>query len=323
MVALFSGVFFLGSLLSIPVPAGPKTHLLLTGLVGMMLGTRAFPAILVGCAMQALLFAHGGPSSIAINALVMGLPAVLVGSIGRGVVAHAGKQGRIQLVGFATGAIAAILTVLTHAGVLLLWGQGSWATSAIAVVAIHLPLVLVEGLVSAAVVGLVWRARPGMLGIRESVSVPICLIVLAGSSHAASLWHRLEVEARRDGSGGIEVTARFAADQPAGSGEAVLQDPDGNERFRIGMSGGKAFFRDVDTGNWLVRVWASDHYGETALNLGQNVTTNAQFDSRLNWMAGAAGLALFLSIFSILKLRSLERRLALLSIHASGEKPVG
>jgi len=322
-VALFAGVFFLGSLLSIPVPAGPKTHLLLTGMVGMMLGVRAFPAILMGCAMQALLFAHGGPTSIAMNALVMGLPAVLVGSIGRRLLAHAGKPGMVRLIGFATGVCAAILTVLTHALVLLIWGQGSWATSALALVVVHLPLMLIEGFVSAAVVGLVWRARPGMLGIRESVSVPFCLLLVAASSQANVVWHRLQVEAKRDERGSIEVIARFSADQPAGSGEVVLQDQEGYERHRVAMVDGRAVFTDVDTGNWLVRVWASDHYGETELDLGQFSSSNAQLEARLNWMAVLAGGAFILSIASLLKLRSLERQVALLKNHASGEKPAG
>lgn len=322
-VALFAGVFFLGSLLSIPVPAGPKTHLLLTGMVGMMLGARAFPAILMGCAMQALLFAHGGPTSIAMNALVMGLPAVLVGSIGRRMVAHAGKPGMVRLIGFATGVSAAILTILIHAWVLLVWGQGSWATSALVLVAINLPLMLIEGFVSAAVVGLVWRARPGMLGIHESVSIPLCLLFLAAPSHANAVWHRLQVEARRDERGGIEVIARFSTDQPAGSGEVVLQDPYGNERHRVPMVDGKAVFSDVGAGNWLVRVWASDHYGETELDVGQNSSTNAQLEVRLNWMAVLAGGAFLLSIASLLKLRSLERQVALLKNHPTGAKPAG
>lgn len=322
-VALFAGVFFLGSLLSIPVPAGPKTHLLLTGMVGMILGARAFPAIMMGCAMQALLFAHGGPTSIAMNSLVMGLPAVLVGSIGRRMVANVGKPGMVRLIGFATGASAAILTVMIHAGVLLVWGQGSWATSALALVAIHLPLMLIEGFVSAAVVGLVWRARPGMLGIRESVSVALFLLFLAVSSQANAAWHRLQVEAKRDQRGCVEVIARFSADQPAGPGEVVLQDSDGYERHRVTLIDGRAVLKDVDTGNWLVRVWASDHYGETELDLGNNSSSNAQLEARLNWMAVLAGVAFILSVASLLKLRSLERKVDSLKNHAPGEKPAG
>lgn len=322
-VALFAGVFFLASLLSIPVPAGPRTHLLLTGMLGMFLGPRAFPAILLGCAMQALLFAHGGPASIAINALVMGLPAVLVGGIGRRMVARAAKPGLIRMIGFGTGACAAIATVLFHSLVLLLWGQGAWAASAVALIAIHVPLMLIEGFVSAVVVGLVWRARPGMLGIRESCSATVCILLLTASSHASALWHRLEVEAKRDGLKGIEVIARFSADQPAGLGEAVLQDPDGHERYRVPMAGGRALFPDVREGNWLIRVWASDHYGETTLDLGEKSSTNANLDARLNWVAVIAGGAFLLSAACLFRMRHLERQVAFLKGQVPGEKPAG
>lgn len=321
-VALFAGVFFLGSLLSIPVPGGPKTHLLLTGMLGVMLGAKAFPAILVGCAMQALLFAHGGPASIAINTLVMGLPAMVLGSIGRMWVARSRTLGMVRAAGFATGAGTAILTVILHSGTLLLWGQGAWATSAAALVAIHIPLVVVEGVVSAAVVGLVWRARPGMLGFRESGPVVAALFLVGGSTQAGLAWHRLEVEAHWV-RGGIEVVARFSADHPAGAGEASLQDREGRERYRVSLADGRARFPDVDSGHWLVRVWASDHYGETILEAGEQDSTNARWESRLNWVAALAGSAMLLSIYSILRTRRLERMLTVPGPQSPGEKPVG
>ncbi len=76
-VALMTSVFFVSSLLSIPVPGGPKTHLLLNGLLGVVLGRKALLAIPAGLTLQAVLFGHGGYTTLGINSVVMGLPAVL------------------------------------------------------------------------------------------------------------------------------------------------------------------------------------------------------------------------------------------------------
>lgn len=265
-IALFAGVFFLGSLLSIPVPAGPRTHLLLTGLVGVVLGIRAFPAILIGCAMQALLFAHGGPMAVAMNALVMGGPAVTVGIVFRRMLAPGMSAGLVRTIGFGAGLCAIALTILVHASVLLLWGQGAWSLSVAVIVAIHLPLMAIEGVVSAAVVGLVWRARPAMLGMATRASIVLLALAVVVPT-AWSAWHRLEVEARHVPGSGVVVQARFSADDPAEEGEVVLQDGGGIERYRVAMVDGRALFHKVETGDWLVRVWAHGHYGEARLNL--------------------------------------------------------
>ena len=57
-VALLAAAFFVASLVHIPI--GPASgHLLLNGLMGVILGWGAFPAILVGLFLQALLFQFG------------------------------------------------------------------------------------------------------------------------------------------------------------------------------------------------------------------------------------------------------------------------
>jgi ABC-type Co2+ transport system permease subunit len=74
-VAILTAAFFVSSLIHIRV--GPTSiHLLLTGLVGVMLGRRAPLAIFVGLLMQVLLIGHGGYSTIGVNTCVMTLPAL-------------------------------------------------------------------------------------------------------------------------------------------------------------------------------------------------------------------------------------------------------
>jgi cobalt/nickel transport system permease protein len=76
-VALMGAVFFVASLIPIPVPAAGHTHLLLNGLLGVVLGRRAFLAVPVGLFLQAALFGHGGFTALGVNSCVMGLPALV------------------------------------------------------------------------------------------------------------------------------------------------------------------------------------------------------------------------------------------------------
>jgi cobalt/nickel transport system permease protein len=76
-VALLTAAFFVASQIHVQVPAGPSTHLLLNGLLGVLLGRRALLAVPVGLLLQAALFQHGGFWSLGVNSVVMGLPALL------------------------------------------------------------------------------------------------------------------------------------------------------------------------------------------------------------------------------------------------------
>src|SRR5204863_9158826 len=75
-VAILTAAFFISSLIHIRI--GPTSiHLLLSGLVGVVLGPRAGLAIGVGLVLQVLLIQHGGYGTLGINTCVMALPALL------------------------------------------------------------------------------------------------------------------------------------------------------------------------------------------------------------------------------------------------------
>ncbi len=76
-VALLAAVFFVVSLIHVPVPGGPRTHLLLAGLIGVVLGRHAALAIPLGLLLQTILFSHGGLTMIGVNSVVMTVPALL------------------------------------------------------------------------------------------------------------------------------------------------------------------------------------------------------------------------------------------------------
>lgn len=76
-IAIMTAAFFVAS--SIHIRVGPTTsiHLLLTGLVGVVLGRRAPLAIFVGLLLQAFLIGHGGAYVIGVSTCVMAAPALL------------------------------------------------------------------------------------------------------------------------------------------------------------------------------------------------------------------------------------------------------
>ncbi|NEP84673.1 MAG: cobalt transporter CbiM, partial [Okeania sp. SIO3B3] len=74
--ALLTAAFFVASWIHIPVPP-TSVHLLLSGLLGVVLGWYAFPAILIGLFFQAVMFQHGGLTSLGVNAAMLGIPALM------------------------------------------------------------------------------------------------------------------------------------------------------------------------------------------------------------------------------------------------------
>ena len=74
--ALLTAAFFVVSLIHIPLPP-VSVHLLLNGLLGAILGYYAIPAILIGLFFQAVMFQHGGLSTLGVNFLIQGIPALI------------------------------------------------------------------------------------------------------------------------------------------------------------------------------------------------------------------------------------------------------
>ena len=74
--SLLTAAFFVSSLIHIPIPPF-SIHLVLNGMMGLILGFYAFPAILIGLLFQTIFFQHGGLSTLGINAVIMGVPSLL------------------------------------------------------------------------------------------------------------------------------------------------------------------------------------------------------------------------------------------------------
>ncbi|WP_069790705.1 cobalt transporter CbiM [Cyanobacterium sp. IPPAS B-1200] len=74
--SLLTAAFFVSSLIHIPIPPF-NIHLILNGLMGIVLGYFSFIGILIGLFFQAVFFQHGGLSTLGINAVIMGFPALI------------------------------------------------------------------------------------------------------------------------------------------------------------------------------------------------------------------------------------------------------
>jgi cobalt/nickel transport system permease protein len=155
--AVLAAAFFVASLVKVPV--GPASaHLLLNGLMGLMLGWAAVPAVLVGLVLQAAFFGYGGILSLGVNTMNLALPALVCALLFRPLLTRAPGSRQFWL-GAAAGALAVVLTGLMVSAALTLSGEGL-APAARAVLALYLPLALVEAAVTGAAASFLGRVAP-------------------------------------------------------------------------------------------------------------------------------------------------------------------
>jgi cobalt/nickel transport system permease protein len=159
-VALLSATFFVVSL--IPIPLGvTSAHLVLCGLMGLILGWAAFPAVLVALILQSLIAGVGGPTTLGINTTVMAVPAVVCYGLFRRAM-HVRSETVTYAVAFAAGALAVLLGALLNALSLISAGEGFELMAGTAFV-IHLLIAPVEGLITAVAVVFLRKVRPELL----------------------------------------------------------------------------------------------------------------------------------------------------------------
>ena len=158
-VAVMSSAFFVASL--IHVPLGPSSvHLILNGLLGLVLGWGAVPAIFIALLLQAVLFQFGGLVVLGANTVIMALPALLVWLLFSRFIHTAGRAGVICAA--AAGALSIALSALLAASALWFSGEELFTTAEF-IVAAHVPVMLIEGGMTAVVVGFLKKIKPEML----------------------------------------------------------------------------------------------------------------------------------------------------------------
>ena len=158
-VGLLAAAFYVASLVHVPLGPG-NVHLVLNGLLGLLLGWVAAPAILVGLLLQAVMFQFGGLAVLGVNTVVMALPAVICGFVAAPLLAKGGVWRTLAAFGCGAGAI--FLSGLLAAAALMLTGP-EYRGAAWVILAAHVPIMLLEGLLTAFLVGFLAKAKPELL----------------------------------------------------------------------------------------------------------------------------------------------------------------
>lgn len=162
-VAVMASVFFTASLWHVPLPMpGTSIHLVLCGLLGVVLRRHAFLAVAIVLALQAVMFGHGGITSLGVNIVAMALPGpLLVRTLSP--VWRTGGATR----GFIGGALLGGGAIVLASAIVALgyWFSDSEYDSFLPAYFIaQVPLVLIEALLTGSTILLLRRARPTLIG---------------------------------------------------------------------------------------------------------------------------------------------------------------
>lgn len=166
--AVLGSAFFVASAIQVPMGYS-SVHLVLSGLMGLVLGWAIFPTVLVGLILQFVFFSIAGPTVLGINTLIMALPGLVCYYLFRGSIGSS-RQPVVFAAGFAAGATAIVLGALLSAAALVLAGK-PFILLAQGFLALHVPVVVVEGMVTGSVVVLLRQVRPEVL--RATALIPL------------------------------------------------------------------------------------------------------------------------------------------------------
>jgi cobalt/nickel transport system permease protein len=156
---VMAAAFFVTSLIQVPLGA-TSVHLTLVGLAGVLLGWAVFPAVLVALLLQMILFGIGGWTTLGINTLTFGVPAVVCYYLLNRPLRRRPEAGpAVFALGFAAGSIGMVLSCLSFSGFLLFSGEEFFETVCV-VLGLHLPIVVLEGIVTGTIAVSLKRLRP-------------------------------------------------------------------------------------------------------------------------------------------------------------------
>jgi cobalt/nickel transport system permease protein len=163
-VAVLSSAFFVASLIHVPI--GPSAaHLVLNGLLGILLGWMAFPSILVALSLQALLFQFGGFTVLGVNTMIMAVPAFFAYMLFSPLL----KREKTPLVatgGFLAGMTGIAFGALIVAFTLISTGE-SFVNVAKVIMITHVPVMIIEGIVTAFCVLFLKKVKPEILEVSK------------------------------------------------------------------------------------------------------------------------------------------------------------
>jgi len=163
LVALLSSVFFVASLIHVPVGI-TSVHLILNGLVGVLLGWTAFPAIFVALLFQALFFQFGGITVLGVNTFNMAAGALVAYYLTRPLLRNP-TRGKLIAAGVVSAFSAIFTSALLLSLELLACGSSFKSTAALAFIA-HLPVAAAEAVINSLVLLFLYKNAPELLEVK-------------------------------------------------------------------------------------------------------------------------------------------------------------
>jgi cobalt/nickel transport system permease protein len=158
-VAILASAFFVASLIHVNV--GPTSvHLILNGIVGLLLGFAAIPAILTALFLQSVFFQYGGLTALGVNVVVMATPAVLVHYL------FLPLLGKSPTLTFVAGFLSGLLSILCSS---LLLGLALWFTdknffeTSLVIITAHIPVMIIEGIITGFCVTFLLKVYPEII----------------------------------------------------------------------------------------------------------------------------------------------------------------
>lgn len=237
---------FAAQMVNFPVGAGTTGHLLGGALAAVLLGPSLGALVLTTIVVvQALLFADGGITALGYNVLNMAIVTSLTGYaayrlalafLPRSRASHAAAAGMAGTISVLASAIAFSLEWLFGAS-----APVPFDTVFASVVGVHIPIALIEGAITAAVVGSILSSRPDLVPQAaadeasgpnatdaDRLSKPVGPVIAVGMVVALTL-------------GG--VVSQFASTEPDGLERTALDN---------GIDGGPAWYDELPLADYAV-----------------------------------------------------------------------
>lgn len=158
LVSAMGAIFFIASFVHIPL--GPtQIHLILIGIIGILLGSQVFLAILIALILQATLLGYGGLTSLGANLFIMALPAFIIYIlVKKGLLNFLGDKLKYFFIGFLSVFLATIFLAL-----ILSLSKEEYLYASYTIILANIPAMIVEGLITLFLVNYLKRSIPEFL----------------------------------------------------------------------------------------------------------------------------------------------------------------
>lgn len=158
LISAMGAIFFISSFIHIPL--GPtQIHLVLIGVIGIVIGSSVFFAILIALLLQALLLGYGGISSIGVNVFIMATPAFIIYLLTKYRFLNFFNE---KIKYFLIGAIPVLVSTLFLA-LVLAFSKQEYEYASYTIILANLPAVVIEGFITIFLINYIKKSMPELL----------------------------------------------------------------------------------------------------------------------------------------------------------------